>query len=109
MGEDHCTVIATYRVKPESESAFLDLLRAHYPTLSKLGLVTSEPPTIYRGYEDGRPIIYEIFTWKTPDAPDVAHQTPEVMAIWEPMGELVEERNGRDKFEFPHCEHLDLS
>jgi len=27
--------------------------------------------------------------WKDGRAPDVAHQTPEVMAIWEPMGPVL--------------------
>jgi hypothetical protein len=29
------------------------------------------------------------------------------MAIWEPMGNLCEDRDGRPKFEFPHVERLD--
>ena len=44
----------------------------------------------------------EIFSWKSPEAPQVAHQTPEVMAVWEPMGAICEH------MDFPSFEVLDL-
>lgn len=103
------TCIATYRVKAGHEQAFIDLLNRHYPALRSLGLVTDTPPTVYRGMEEGGPVFYEIFSWKNEDAPGVAHESPEVMAIWEPMGQLVEDRGGRPKFEFPHVEPVALS
>ena len=31
-----------------------------------------------------------MFTWKDSKASDAAHRMPEVMAIWEPMGSLLE-------------------
>jgi hypothetical protein len=30
------------------------------------------------------------------------------MQIWEAMGSMVEERDGRPKFEFPHVARVDL-
>jgi len=33
----------------------------------------------------------EMFSWKDGHAPDVAHQTPEVMAMWEPMGLVMDD------------------
>ena len=102
------TCIATYRVKAGHEEAFIALLNRHYPTLKSLGLVTDDPPTVYLGKDEG-PVFYEIFSWKNEDAPRVAHEAPEVMAIWEPMGEHVEDRGGRPKFEFPHVEPVTLS
>lgn len=103
------TVVATYRVRPGKEEAFLELLRGHHPLLRRLGLVTHDAPTIYCGREDdGRPIVFEIFTWKDAQAPEVAHETPELMRIWDAMGELVEERDGKPSWEFPHVERLDL-
>jgi hypothetical protein len=103
------TVIATYRVRADKEQEFLAVLRQHYPTLKRLGLVTQDLPVIYRGAEKpgGPPTIWEIFTWKDGEAPNLAHHLPEVMAIWEPMGKFCEERDGRPKFEFPHVERLD--
>ena len=62
---------------------FLTLLSKHYPVLKRLGLVTDEIPIIYRGVEDrgGGPVVFEVFTWKDAEAPNIAHQTPDVMAI----------------------------
>ncbi len=31
-----------------------------------------------------------MFSWKDGSASDVAHQSPEVMAIWEPMTPILE-------------------
>jgi hypothetical protein len=106
------TVIAIYRVRPDGLDAFFELLKKHVPTLRRVGLVTDDPPTFYKGAEhDGRPIVFEIFTWKDGKAPDVAHHTPDVMKIWEAMGTLTEERDGRPQFEFPHVErmHVELA
>jgi hypothetical protein len=33
----------------------------------------------------------EQFVWKDGNASDTAHQTPEVMAVWEPIGPVLEE------------------
>ncbi|MEP6768219.1 MAG: hypothetical protein ABJC61_06085 [Acidobacteriota bacterium] len=33
----------------------------------------------------------ETFEWKDARSPEVAHQNPEVMAVWEPMGTHAEE------------------
>ena len=40
---------------------------------------------------------------------DRAHEHPDVLAIWEPMDPLLEERDGRTKWEFPHFERVSLS
>jgi len=107
---EHLTVIATYRVRAGREKEFMALVRKHHPVLRRLGLATDDEPIVYRGEEEGGgPIVFEIFSWKDAEGPDVAHHTPEVMAIWEAMGRLVEERNGKPKFEFPHVERLELA
>lgn len=103
------TVIAIYRVQAAREAEFLDLLRRHHPVLRGLGLATDDPPVVYRGEEKGGgPIVFEIFSWKDAGAPDVAHRSPEVMKIWEAMGTMTEERDGRPQFEFPHVARMDL-
>ena len=83
------TVLCIYRVPEEKQAEFLPLLEGHWPTLSKQGLVTDEPSRFWKGSsaqgEDG---FVEMFTWKNAEGPALAHQTPEVMALWEPMGEL---------------------
>ncbi len=103
------TVIATYRVRGDALGAFLALLREHHPTLVRLGLATPEPAVVYRGDEGGAPVVYEIFTWVDANAPEVAHETPEVMRIWEALGTLVEERDGRPQWAFPHVVRVDLA
>jgi hypothetical protein len=103
-------VICTYRVKEGEEEHFVDLLRTHWPTLHKLGLATDEPAQVFRGKdESGKTYFVELFHWKDEKAPEIAHQHPGVMAVWEPMGMLVEARLGRPPMEFPHVERLNLN
>ena len=102
-------VFATYRVQEGKEAEFKELLVRHWPTLRDAGLVTSDPPRFFQGRdESGKWVIVEVFEWKDAAAPGIAHDTPAVMAIWEPMGALVEERLGRPQFEFPHYERFEL-
>ena len=104
------TVIAIYRVRPDSEPQFVELLRKHHPVLKKLGLATSDEPVVYRGSEgENQPVYFEIFTWVDGKAPGTAHETPEVMAVWEAMGTLVESRGDKPQFEFPHVTRVDVS
>lgn len=97
---DEQTVLATYRVRADGEEAFQRLLASHWPTLRRLGLVTERPPSIFRSAEDP-PTYVEIFTWASGGV-ERAHDHPDVLAIWEPMDLLVEEREGRPGWEFPH-------
>jgi hypothetical protein len=100
---DPATVVCIYRVRSGSEDKFAKLLERHWPTLRELGLATEQRPQHYRGAEqDASPIFIEIFAWKSESAQQRAHEHPEVMAIWEPMGELTESRGGRPAMEFPH-------
>lgn len=104
------TVICTYRVAPGQEEAFRGLLDKHWTTLERLNLTTPEPTQVYRGQDpEGRPFFVEIFTWISADAPRIAHESPEVVAIWEPMATLCEERDGRPAMEFPHVERVALT
>jgi hypothetical protein len=101
------TVICLYRVTPGREGEFTTLLERHWPTLRALDLVTDSPPKHYRGAEQGGgPLFVEIFDWKSEEASRLAHEHPEVMAIWEPMDKLTEKRNGRPNMEFPHVHPL---
>jgi hypothetical protein len=84
----HCT----YRPKVGQEEALFDLVKKHWPVLRKAGLASDVPALLYRATEKktGRPFYIEIFSWRDEKAPSVAHQMPEVMAIWEPMGPMIE-------------------
>ena len=101
------TVICHYRVKAGNEADFEALLREHWPTLQRLGLVTEQPPQHFKGSEqdNGQPIYYEIFEWLD-GAVDRAHEHPEVMAIWEPMDTLCESRGVKPNMEFPQVSRM---
>jgi hypothetical protein len=85
--------IVTYIPKPGKEAELLALVRKHEPALRKVGLVTDEPFKLWKAVDirKGRVQFVEHFSWKNGNASDVAHQTPEVMAVWEPMGPVLEE------------------
>jgi len=85
------SVLVTYRLKPDVEEQFRLLLAKHWPTLDQAGLVTKEPAKIWRAMDRQGHVAYvELFQWKNAAAPDVAHQTPEIMRVWEPMGPILE-------------------
>lgn len=94
--------ICTYKVKPGKEAEMERLLALHWPALHGAGLVTDEPARVFRGLPSGKPgdahgaerTYVEIMIWKDRSSPQLAHQTPAVMAVWEPMGAI--------------CEHMDF-
>ena len=87
------TNIVTYVPKQGKEAELLDLVRKHEPALRTVGLVTSEPFQLWKAYDirKKRVQFIEYFVWKDGNSSDVAHQTPEIMAVWEPMGPVLEE------------------
>ncbi|HMI94112.1 MAG TPA: hypothetical protein VK509_22215 [Polyangiales bacterium] len=103
--------ICRYKVKPGKEAEMEKLLALHWPALHAAGLVTEEPARVYRGLPSGKPgdehgatgVYVEIMVWKDQRSPQLAHQTPAVMAVWEPMGAICED------MDFPAFEPLDLS
>ncbi len=102
----HETVICTYRVRAGEEGTFQDLLRRHWATLRRLGLVTEQEALVFRGLEEGLTYV-EIFTWAEGGF-GRAHEHPDVLEVWEAMDRLLEEREGRARWEFPHFEQLSL-
>ncbi len=100
------SVICTYRVRPDAETQFADLLERHWRTLHELGFVTDEPSLIFRSQHEP-PTYVEIFTW-VEGGFERAHEHPAVVAIWEPMEPLLEERDGRRRWEFPHYRRVQL-
>lgn len=100
------TVICTYRVRPEKEEVFVNLLSRHWATLHELGFVTDEQSLVFRSVEQP-PTYVEVFTW-VEGGFDRAHEHPDVLGIWEPMDPLLEERGGLPKWDFPHYERISL-
>src|SRR5262249_27418206 len=85
--------MVTYLAKPDKEAELLELVRKHEPALRKVGLAGPEPFRLWKAYDirKGRHSIVELMAWKDGNASETAHQTPEVMAVWEPMGPVLEE------------------
>ena len=100
------TVNGTFRVRAGCEAEFAELLGRHWPALHALGFVTDEPSVIYRSDEGGLTYI-EIFTW-VEGGYEFARDHPAVLAIWGPMDALLEDRDGRPKWEFPHYQRVSL-
>lgn len=100
------TVICTYRVRAEREDEFRVLLARHWDTLHDLGFVTEERSLVFRHLDE--PTFVEVFTW-VEGGFEQAHEHPDVLAIWEPMDPLLEERHGQPKWDFPHYEQLTLT
>ncbi len=102
------TVICTYQVKPGHEPEMEELLARHWPALHEAGLTTDDRPQIFRGKPSAKPggrhgaesTYVEIFAWKSAESSHLAHQMPEVMAVWEPMGAICQ------KMDFPHFDAI---
>ncbi len=103
MANEH-TVVCTYRVRPDADAVFASLLHRHWQTLRELEFVTNEPALVLRSIADP-PTFVEVFTW-VDGGFELAHEHPDVLALWEPMGELVEPRGGLPGWEFPHYRPL---
>jgi hypothetical protein len=99
------TVVCTYRVREDLEPQFVELLRRHWSTLHSLGFVTDEKSFVLRQVDE--PTYVEIFTW-VEGGFERAHEHPDVLAIWEPMDPLLEDRDGRPRWEFPHYQPVQL-
>ncbi|MCU1267339.1 MAG: hypothetical protein JWM21_3657 [Acidobacteria bacterium] len=82
----------TYRPKKGKEEELFALVKKHWPILKQIGLSTNEPAQVYRATDKRSGAVYfiEIFSWRDGKASDLAHQTPEVMAVWETMGPVLE-------------------
>jgi hypothetical protein len=73
---------SSYRPKEGQESALMELVKLHLPTLRELELATERNNYIAKS-SDGR--IIEVFEWASANAVNAAHQHPAVSAIWEKM------------------------
>ncbi len=85
--------LVTYVPKEGKEAELLELVKKHEKALRAVDLVTAEPFRVWKAFDirKGRTSFVEYFQWKNGTAPELAHQTPEVMAVWEPMGPVLED------------------
>ncbi len=87
------TNIVTYVPKAGKEAELLALVKKHEVALRTADLVTAEPFRVWKALDirKNRISYIEYFQWKNGTVSDLAHQTPEVMAVWEPMGPVLED------------------
>jgi hypothetical protein len=100
------TVICQYRPRVGKVEELLELVRHHRATYMGLGLATQRPEEVYVGEDqDGAgPLVIAIFQWLDAEAPERAHQHPEIAALWERIATLVEDRPMGPGLAFPHFE-----
>ena len=86
------TMLVSYFPKPGKEKQLLAIVEKHWPTLERVGLVSKTAAWIWQATDirTKKSHIVELFQWKDDKASGIAHQTPEVMAVWETMGPIVE-------------------
>lgn len=84
-------MVVIYRAKQGQQDALFALVKAHWPLLARIGLATAKPAEVWRTQDrEGKVAFVEHFQWIDAKAPDTAHQLPEVMAVWETMGAVME-------------------
>ena len=81
-----------YRPKKGKEDELLALVKKHGPALESTGLITGPKPLAHRArnVRTGEVFFVERFEWRDEKASGIAHQTPEIMAVWEPMTPILE-------------------
>jgi hypothetical protein len=85
-------MLVTYRPKEGKGEELFSYVQKHLPVLRGTGLLAEGAATaLYRATDEraGTTYFVEMFSWRDDQAPDIAHQLPEVMAIWEPMTPLL--------------------
>jgi hypothetical protein len=93
------TVLATFRVKADQLPAFLAMMPEYRKALRARNLANPDPYVLMVGDEDGKPVVYEIFSWKNHHAAD--HVPVEIQAYWDRMNTMVERRGSHAGIEFP--------
>jgi len=96
------TVLATFRIKAERLPEFLKMMPEYWKALRDRDLVTAAPYVLMVGKEDGKPVIYEVFSRKNHEAAD--HVPAAIQAFWDRMNDMVESRGGRAGIDFPEVE-----
>lgn len=72
--------VAAYRAKPGKEDELRQVIADRLPLLRRLGLATDREPILMRS-RDG--VFIQISEWASHEAIEKAHETPEVLELWE--------------------------
>ncbi|MCI0340648.1 MAG: hypothetical protein L0216_05785 [Planctomycetales bacterium] len=102
MADRPLLALATYHALPGKEKEFVSLIRAHWPVLSRRGLVTARRPVLGRSASTPG-VFVEVFEWKSPVAVERAHRDPEVQRIWNAMA-LISAKPAATLARLPECE-----
>src|SRR5262245_50804737 len=98
-------MLCYYKVSKSDEAAFLALLERLWPMLHKVGLATDVPAKVSRCEDKkGNVVFVEEYQWADEGSAGLAHQSPEVMQTWEPMGALT-----KGNMEFWHVKPVAMS
>ena len=86
-------VLCIYNVKPEKADEFRRVLAKHQPAMQKAGLVGPEPVQYWTGHahRGNKQCFVELMYWKDETSASRAHESPDVMAVWEPLGKLCQD------------------
>lgn len=84
--------LISYFPKPGKGKELLALIEKHWPILDKGGLVTKTKAKVWKAHDKRQNTDYfiEYMEWKDGESSGLAHQLPEVMAVWETMGPIME-------------------
>jgi quinol monooxygenase YgiN len=84
--------LVIYRPKKGKAEELRALVKKHAPALAKVGLITEDGVRAWRAHDKRKDedCFVELFSWRDEEASGLAHQTPEIMAVWEPMGPVLE-------------------
>ncbi len=72
--------VAAFKAKPTKEEELLQVIADRLPLLRRLGLATERPAILMRSREGA---VIQICEWANNEAIEKAHQTPEVLALWD--------------------------
>ena len=80
-------VIVAYRPRPGQEKTLKALVRSHVTKLQALGLATGRAAVVMEA-ADGS--LVEVFEWVSAEAVELAHNHPEVQALWREFAEVCD-------------------
>lgn len=72
--------VAAFKAKPGKEGELLRVIADRLPLLHKLGLATDRKDILMRSRGG---VIISVSEWVSDEAIEEAHQTPEVLAMWD--------------------------
>ena len=103
------TSLCIYRVKSGRKPLFEECWQSTGPRCAEWGCGSRRAAYDLPGDgQAGRTAFCRTSDLEGRRRPNIAHEIPDVMAVWEPMGTLCEPRDGRPPMEFPHVERIQI-